>query len=103
MADMDGVTVTFQGAMTIAVADEARRRLLAAMGAGDRVDIDCSGVDEADTAFVQLLLAARLGGEAAGKSIRLVQPAGGALRATLERGGFVGAVASAEQRFWNAE
>ncbi len=52
--------VRFSGAQTIGDAEEARRRLLAALEQGsDALSIDCRHAETCDLAFVQILLAAR--------------------------------------------
>jgi len=74
-------TIAFElsGELTIYAAQDIRQRLLeqlehlAAEGP-DCLEIDVSGITEADTAGVQLLLAARNHAEACGAGLRLVAP-----------------------------
>lgn len=89
MPNMEAVTVSFKGAMTIQSIDAARIRMIKAFAESDLIEIDCASVDEVDFCFVQMLLAARLGGAQMGKRVRLAAPASGALLAALERGGFI--------------
>ncbi len=103
MTKRTATTVKFTGAMTVDGIRSARRQLLAALAEGDHVNVDCSGVEEADATFIRVLLAAHVGAASAGKTVRLASPAEGALRATVERTGFAGDSASAERRFWDAE
>jgi anti-anti-sigma regulatory factor len=95
--------VAFRGAMTIRTVEKARGDLLGLLGDGGCAEIvlDCSGVEEADVAFVQLLLAARCGAAAMGKDLRLAKPAAGALRDVLDRGGFLAATSTPDEtQFW---
>lgn len=59
----------FQGRQGLATVEEARCRLLVALAAADRVEIDLTGVDEADLAFLQLLVAAGKSARAGGKRL----------------------------------
>lgn len=59
--------------MTIYGAERIQRGLLAAIEAHPAVDIDLSGVEEIDSAGVQLLIAAKRQAMAAGKTLRLVR------------------------------
>lgn len=67
-------TVAIGGAMTIYEAPEHKRELLAALAAGDGLDIDLSDVDEMDTAGMQLLLLVRREARSVGKTAELVAP-----------------------------
>jgi anti-sigma B factor antagonist len=64
--------VVIEGPMTIYEAGEHKRELLAALSAGAGLEVDLSGVNEMDTAGVQLLLLAWREALKAGKSARLV-------------------------------
>ena len=69
----------------------------------DHIEIDCSGVSEADLTLIQLLLAARRSAERDGKRLVLSAPAAGALREALETAGFLpvdDAPASQDMAFW---
>lgn len=81
------VRVEFQGVQSIAMADGMRERLRAALAAADVVDVDCSGVSQADLGLVQVLVAARRSASAAGKSLRLAAAPSGALLAALRGAG----------------
>ena len=105
MVKPNATIITFQGAMTIHDAEATRLRLLAAMADSDRIEIDCSAVSEVDLTFIHILLAARQGAAHSGKTLRLAQPAAGALLDALERGGFVGNPGGApnDRQFWAGE
>jgi hypothetical protein len=67
------------------------------------VEIDCGAAQDADLSLVQLILAARMSAQRAGKTVVLARPASGALLDVLQRGGFLSAVtdkATADQAFW---
>ncbi|HLO75337.1 MAG TPA: STAS domain-containing protein [Magnetospirillum sp.] len=103
MEESHTITVAFHGPMTLRGIDSARSRMFAAVALNDRVEIDCSKVEEADVGFVQMLLAARLGASQLGKTVRLTGPATGALRATLERAGFISPDVGKLDPFWAGE
>jgi anti-anti-sigma regulatory factor len=94
--------LVLSGAITLQSADSIHSRLLE-MAAQPVVEIDCSGVTEANLSLIQLILAARASAHRSGRTVLLAQPAAGALRETLRRGGFLGETAdqhSPDQAFW---
>jgi anti-anti-sigma regulatory factor len=99
-----GQKIAFAGAQTISSIAEAHSRLCAMRDGQKSFQIDCSGVTEVDLSFVQLLLAARTSARNDGGRITLSQPASGALRDALLRGGFLTADGShgADDGFWQA-
>lgn len=66
------------------------------------MEIDASGVTEADLSVLQLLLSARKSALKAGKTLTLSAPADGALRDALVLGGFLGTAGQSgpEADFW---
>jgi ABC-type transporter Mla MlaB component len=95
--------LVLEGELTIRtiepIHDQLRERLAA------RIDfaIDVSGASPIDITFIQLALAARRSAAAAGISVTLAAPAGGALRDALARGGFLSPVAGhggADDAWW---
>lgn len=64
--------LTLEGPLTIYEAVERKRELLAALDAAARLEIDLSGVDEMDTAGLQLLVLAGREAGRAGKSVAVV-------------------------------
>ncbi len=82
------LTVTMTGPQTIARVEESYAALTKALGESADVAVDCAPVEEADVAFLQLLLAARRDATAAGRRLVLAAPAGGALAGALTAAGF---------------
>jgi ABC-type transporter Mla MlaB component len=94
--------LVLSGEITLQSIDAIHARLLE-MAGQPVVEIDCSGVTEADLSLVQLILAARASAQESRRSIVLTRPAAGALRDALQRGGFLGVVAgkpNPDQAFW---
>jgi anti-anti-sigma factor len=87
-AETGPARVAVEGAMTIYEAAEQKQELLNALAASDELDIDLSGVDEIDTAGLQLLVLMRREGRRAGKAVRVVDQSA-ALVEVLERYGLV--------------
>lgn len=58
MSDVQRIVI--DGEFTIFTASEIRNRMLDALSEGDQVEVDLSGVNEIDTAGVQIILAAQL-------------------------------------------
>jgi len=93
----------FDGSLTLPKAEAIRSVLAAALDKGGVVAIDCGAATEVDVSFIQLLLAARRSAAQRGASLALVAPATGALRAALERGGFLTAASksgASDGDFW---
>ena len=78
--------ITLDGALTVYEAVDAKRELLQALAASAELEIDVTGLDELDTAGLQLLLLLRRESLRAAKPVRL---AGGshALAEVLDRYG----------------
>jgi hypothetical protein len=91
-------TIEFVGDQTIRTVSEAHRRLAEAIAASGAVEASVEAETSVDLSFVQLIEAARRTAREAGASFRLAGPAAGALRKTLERGGFL--AASPDREFW---
>lgn len=91
MADQPS-TIAFSGPQTIANVDAARDLLREAAASGECLDIDLTGVTEADLAFAQLLVAVRRSAEASGLGLRLRTDGEGAFVSVLARGGLPAAV-----------
>jgi anti-anti-sigma regulatory factor len=86
--------------VTVRTAADFRQSLLDALEADDQIELDITELAEVDLSFVQLVHAAREQARRAGKHIHLLQPAGPALTALLDRAGFLTAPDSAELEFW---
>lgn len=93
MNNANAAPLVFSGTQTVRNTDEAVEKLKELVQRGGPVVIDCSGVEEADISFVQLLLSARRTATELGRSMHLTAPAGGALLACLLSAGLL-----AEQR-----
>lgn len=87
-------------AMTVRTAAQFQSQLISAFGSSTEVLLNISAVEDADLSFVQTVHAARDHAERNGKALRLAEPASGAVRALLDRGGFVLAASPADIDFW---
>lgn len=83
------VPLLFEGPLTVRTIAAVHGTLLAALAGQQMVQVDCAGAETVDLSFIQLLLAARRSATNAGKQFQLAAPAAGALRTTLEQGGFL--------------
>lgn len=92
--------IAFSGPATIPHVTDAWTRLSAAVAAGGDLLIDTSGVTGADLSFVQLIESARAACGLQGATVTLAQPADGALRDVLDRGGFLDGADAERLQFW---
>jgi ABC-type transporter Mla MlaB component len=97
MASTPTVVIGFSGAATIRQAEDIAERLKQALASSDRIEVDCAGLTEVDTTFIQLILSARKSAEVAGKALTLSAPAGGVLLDALT---ICGAQHGARAQFW---
>jgi STAS domain-containing protein len=81
--------VILDGAQTVRNIGAACARISDALTQNLEVQIDCSSVESADLSLIQLLFAARITARRTGKRLGITAPAGGALHAALEQGGFL--------------
>lgn len=95
-----GDAIAFSGPATIPHVREAWSRLSAAVAAGGDLLIDVAGVTAADLSFVQLVESTRATCAEQGATVRLAQPADGALRDVLDRGGFLDPADPDRLQFW---
>ncbi len=98
-----GARLALDGELTIRTIEAIHARLTDALAAGGDLLIDTTHATQVDIAFIQLVLAARRSAAAAGTSLTLAAPAGGALRDALARGGFLSPVAGlggADDAWW---
>lgn len=79
MTSTPTVVIGFSGEATIRQANDIAERLKHALASSDRVEIDCSGITEADITFIQLMISAHQTASAAGKIVELSAPARGPL------------------------
>lgn len=83
------VKISFEGARTIATAEETLRSLRDAAHCGLAVDIDCTALTSADLSFIQLLIAGQRSLSAAGRSLSVHALTSGPLETGLKAGGFL--------------
>ena len=76
--------IELTGAITIREIEAVRRDLLAKLAAKAPLEIDMSGVTEADISLVQLILSAE---KSAGATLRLLRPYPEAVQQVLARSG----------------
>jgi ABC-type transporter Mla MlaB component len=76
------------GQLTMHTADAIRDDLLQALDRHTTISIDCSDVEEVDLSFIQLLIAARGGGNQPRDNVVLSARPEGPLLRTLNRAGF---------------
>ncbi len=74
-----------------------------ALSAGADLALDLGDMEEADLAFIQLIIAARRSAQASGLSLTLSHPAPDPILQTLERGGFIGPEPDDRRHFWLAQ
>ncbi|HVI51892.1 MAG TPA: STAS domain-containing protein [Candidatus Sulfotelmatobacter sp.] len=99
MSSAPTVVIGFSGSATIRQADDVAHRLRQALESSDRIEVDCSELDEVDVTFLQLILAAHKSAEADGKVLVLSSPAKGAL---LDAVAICGAEQGIRADFWQA-
>jgi hypothetical protein len=78
-SEVPEVTVTFSGAATIRQVDEIADRLGQALARSGPILLDCSGLEEVDFSFIQLVVAAQKQAARQGTSLAMASPARGAL------------------------
>jgi anti-anti-sigma regulatory factor len=83
-----GERVILEGALTIRTAEAVRSTLREAFEGDQNIAIDCTGAEEIDLSFVQLLIAARVTAVRMGKTVSLIARPEGPLLDTLTRVGF---------------
>lgn len=88
--------VVASGDLGIRNAEAVHGRLSAALVAGSRIAVDCSGMTSADLTFVQQIIAARRSAERAGGALRLVAPLPTLLLELVTRAGFL----AEDEFFW---
>jgi ABC-type transporter Mla MlaB component len=79
MTSSPTVVLGFSGEATIRQAEGLAERFKQALASSDRIEIDCSGLEEVDFTFIQLVISARKSAKAAGKVLAMSEPAKGAL------------------------
>jgi len=98
-----GNRLILKGPATMRTIEAIHARLSRLIEEKPAVEIDCSAATEVDLSLIQLLLAARKGANASGKTLILSRPASGALRDALMRSGLLTAAGGSERdehNFW---
>ena len=94
------IVVRFPKSVTISNISVAHDLIMSGMSGEGDVNVDLSSLGEVDLAFVQIIESARRAAEERGRTIRLLQPAQGALLQVLQRGGFLDPDDQARSDFW---
>jgi ABC-type transporter Mla MlaB component len=88
------MTIVIADEQTVRNAEDLRQRLLDAITPNTSIDIDVSGITDADLSFVQLLLSARHHADAIGAHLQLTASAPQKVLDVLDLAGF------AKAPFW---
>ena len=80
--------LSFQGSLRAAQSENVHRTVLDALRNHESIVVDCSGADDIDVSFLQILIGAARTASVLRKDIRLAAPPSGALAETLRRCGF---------------
>jgi hypothetical protein len=94
------IVVRFQESVTISNISVAHDLIMSDMSGERDVNVDLSSLGDVDLTFVQLIESARRAAEERGRTIRLLQPAQGALLQVLQRGGFLDPEDQTRSDFW---
>jgi len=106
MMKSDDFTTTrliMDGARSLRTAEESHAILREAVRDYSHVEIDLSGVEEADLSFIQLILSARATALRENRTLKLAYPVTSGLRDLLERVGFLSGMTEAslaDREFW---
>ncbi len=93
---MGDTPLTFSGRQTIDGVEDARQRLLDALADGPLLTIVCGAVEEADAAFLQLLVAADASARNAGGRLVLLGAATGPVADRIAAAGLTQALSTQE-------
>jgi len=96
-------SIRLTGVGSIRNAAEYHNLICEALSAGENLALDIETMEEADLAFIQLIISARRSAEERGLSLSLTCPAPEAILQTLERGGFIGPAPDDRRQFWLAQ
>ena len=98
--------LVLDGSVTIRTIDSIHERLSELLQTHERVEVDCSAVEDADLQLVQLLLSARKSAQAMRKTLALSAPVSDKLRSVLLRSGVLAAGeagSGVDMEFWGKE
>lgn len=79
--DAGSLRLQVDGAMTVYEAGAQKTELMETLAGAKAIEIDLAGIDEIDTAGLQLLALTRREGHRAGKPVYLLDPSGAVLEA----------------------
>jgi ABC-type transporter Mla MlaB component len=80
--------LVLEGVRTLRTAAETNKVIRDSLEKTSTLEIELSGIVEADLSFIQILLAAWETARRSNRTVRLVRPASHVIRQVLERGGF---------------
>jgi ABC-type transporter Mla MlaB component len=80
--------LAFEGSLTISQSEPVQAALRDALNKHPAVEIDCSGAEEIDVTFLQILVSAGRTAVALKKNLRLSSPPAGLLADAISRCGF---------------
>ncbi|SFA89485.1 STAS domain-containing protein [Rhizobium sp. NFR07] len=86
--------------LTVRTISAVRENMLTFIDAHEAATIALADDVQVDISFIQMIEAARIHAETAGKRIALSQPATGALLETLRRSGFLEGMSAEDAKFW---
>jgi phospholipid transport system transporter-binding protein len=86
--DPSSNVLSFEGSLRAAQSEGVHRAILEALRDHASVVIDCSGADDVDVSFLQILIGAARTASAGRNDIRLASPPSGPLAETMRRCGF---------------
>ena len=86
--------------LTVRAINSAREDMLKFIDTHEVATIELADDVQIDISFIQLIEAARIYADTAGKQIMLAQPASGALLETLRRSGFLEGMSDDDAQFW---
>jgi len=81
-------TLVFAGSLTVSQSEAIQASLLEALTGHACVEIDCSGAEDIDVSFLQLLISASRTAAAHNKNLNLSSPPGAVLSEAMNRCGF---------------
>jgi hypothetical protein len=92
--------ITLEPSATLRGIETLREQLLESFAEHSSIEIDASALAEIDLSFLQLVEAARIHAANEDKTVRLTRSANPALKALLDRAGFLTAPTADDLEFW---
>lgn len=97
---MSDDSLTLPNNLTIRTISDLQTVLRSKIDESERLSLDISEDAETDLSTLQILEAANLYASSAGKSLGLLRPAEGSIRATLDRVGWLTNASTQQKQFW---